>query len=334
MRIFYKRIVFIAIIITYVLTLLACSPSMPEKGNLPESSDFDGLTVNYIDVGQGDSILIVLPDEKSMLIDLGNELNAKNILTCLEQYKISKLDFLVLTHPDEDHIGGAKEVLSKINVSTVYIPDIRRDDYNEIVPVYALVVEQLKLMNTSFIVSENYKYIKGEDYIVAFLNPDPMKQSDSVYRDFHLAIKPTEEQKNDLSPIIYLEYAGARFLFTGDCGINVELNLLKKWNAGIIKNAFSSLGVNVNLENIDFLKVAHHGSAKSTCYQFLELIKPKNAIISVGGTNIHGHPSTETLERFENLEYDYKLWRTDVDGNISVLVSPDGEIKIETSISK
>jgi competence protein ComEC len=130
---------------------------------------------------------------------------------------------------------------------------------------------------------------------------------------------------------VYLEYKGVRFLFTGDNSSQKEQKLINDYKSGAIERFLFNKEVTVNLESIDFLKVAHHGSDDSTCADFLALTRPKNAIISVGGNNIYGHPSTSTLVKLEVANENVNVLRTDVKGTISVMVNKQGIVNVQTS---
>ncbi len=295
-----------------------------------ENGEFNGLSVHFLDVGQGDSILICFPDKTNMLIDCASSapFAVNNVKTALEIKGITALDTLVLTHPDVDHIGGVKSALKDIKIKKVYHPDIDQDrtGFEE----YFSVIEFLDNKGSEKRISLRGECF-GEDYKMVFLSPLPKRADGSTYRDLHFATQPTDKQINDVSPFIYLEYKGVRFLFTGDNSSAQETNLLTDYNSGILVQTFSNKGLNLKLEDIDFLKIAHHGSSDSTSSKFLSVVKPKNAIISVGGSNAYGHPASSTLERLQKANPSFKLWRTDENGAISVFVTDKGQIEIKTA---
>lgn len=299
--------------------------------NSSDNSVFEGLSVHYIDVGQGDCILICFPDQTTMLIDCGNggESSAKVISLELEKRKIQTINYLVLTHPDVDHVGSVKQALKEIEVELVYHPDVAQekqgfDDYFE-------ALEFLKEKGADTKISVRGECIVKGECSLAFLSPRQRNLKGSSYAEFHLAEMPTERQINDLSPYVYLEYKGVRFLFTGDNSSQKEQKLINDYKSGAIERFLFNKEVTVNLESIDFLKVAHHGSDDSTCADFLALTRPKNAIISVGGNNIYGHPSTSTLVKLEVANENVNVLRTDVKGTISVMVNKQGIVNIQTS---
>ena len=126
---------------------------------------------------------------------------------------------------------------------------------------------------------------------------------------------------NNSSAVIYLQYKDKRFLFAGDASSEVENKIMELYELSCFEEF-------VKLKDIDFLKVAHHGDSGASSKDFLKLLKPKNAIISVGANNRFNHPSTVTLSRLN--EIGSNLFRTDVLGNIAVNVNDAGAYKIQT----
>ncbi len=326
----------LALILLFTFGCYTVPPIESEELNPPESFTpsgqvFYGLSVHYIDVGQGDSILICFPDGKSMLVDCGNQSasSVEAVSSALKQKNVSELDYLVLTHPDLDHIGGTAIALKDLKVKKTFHPDIKRPK-EEFLDYYN-VLEFLQANGSEFEISTRGDFVSGDGYFLGFLTPKSTSQSDSAYREFNLAFPPTETQTNNISPMIYLEYKGVRFLFTGDNTAKSEKELITDYNSKLYDQIFEPCGVTVNLERIDFLKVSHHGSADASCYEFLSAISPKNAIISVGGENIYGHPASSTLIRLNSLGEKCDLWRTDVKGTVSVFVSTDGSCVVKPS---
>jgi competence protein ComEC len=170
-----------------------------------------------------------------------------------------------------------------------------------------------------------YSKIVGEDYYLAFLSPLGESLTANYYDEFNLLENPNDRQVNNLSPIIYLQYKGVKFVFTGDAGISQENMVVESYRAGVYDFIH---GKKVSLDNVDFLKVGHHGSADSTGQTFVNLLTPKNAIVSVGGNNVYGHPSTTTFTRLQQANQDIKVFRTDVLGTISIGVNGQGLSKI------
>lgn len=291
-----------------------------------DNKPYTGFMVGYLDVGQGDAIFIRFPDSKTMLIDCGinNETNEDTIEKFFTDYSITKIDYFVLTHPDLDHIGNATFILNNYQVQTVYMPYINtelRPSFTEFFSVLDLIEQkQIKTEISSYGIS-----ITGEQYKLAFLSPQPKDITNGNYAELNNAIIPSDKLINNVSPIIYLECLGKRFVFTGDAQRDVEKQVVDKYNITFYDTLYKNMSI--NLENVDYLKLSHHGSDDSSCEEFLSLLKPKNVIISVGANNSYGHPTSETLQLLDEVVKDYKLYRTDRNGNILVKVI-DGKLAV------
>lgn len=245
--------------------------------------------IYYIDVGQGDSILVVTPHlNKTILIDTGgivsfNENYKSNIvknktIPFFRRIGINKVDYLFLTHGDYDHAGEANELLSNFCVKKVFI---NKGNINNI---------EKKINNKEVLTLKNFII---DNIKVNSLN-------NNVFNN-----------ENDDSTILLFNIYDYKFLFMGDASIKTEEYLLN----------------NYILPNVDILKVGHHGSYTSTSTDFINVIKPKYSVISVGENNIYKHPNKSVLDILDNT----KLFRTDVDGTIEVKINKKG-YKIKTYV--
>lgn len=255
-------------------------------------------TITFIDVGQGDSILIELPFNKgNILIDTGGQtyfetwriksysISKNTIIPYLKKRGIKKLDYVVATHGDTDHMGESINLVQNFNVKKIIM---NNNDYNNL---ELNLIKNLKKLNIPYY--KGIKEINISDYKLKFLN------------------KENYDDENDSSNVIYTEINGYKLLFMGDAGIKVEENIIKQYN----------------LENIDILKVGHHGSKTSSSKKFIDYIKPKYSVISVGKNNMYGHPNTSVLN---NLEHS-KIYRTDEDGSIMFKIK-NNNLMIKTCI--
>ena len=226
--------------------------------------------INYItntffttimDVGQGDSIFIHLPHNKSnILIDAGGNINydgSKNIISYLKSEGIQKLDYLIITHGDYDHMGEAINLVNNFKVEKVIF---NCGSYNDLEKELIKVLDKKKI--------KYYSCIKE-------LNVDKNK--------LHFLQTKEYDNENDNSSVMYFEYNKYQFLFMGDAGIERERDIIDKYN----------------LSDIDVLKVGHHGSKTSSSKEFIDEINPKYSIISVGKNNRYGHPNKEVLNNLE-----------------------------------
>lgn len=231
------------------------------------------MTVTCLDIGQGDGIVITVPEGGKFLLDLGST-SKKNtaryqLLPFLKHQGISVLDGVMISHTDQDHINGVEELLDMIkkNLCTVRIKNLILPDWKEGDEAYRKL--ELLAGEAGVLVWKVHKgqKIKTAGAVLAFLSPD----SDNTGKD-----------TNEDGMVMELSYGKFRGLFTGDIGETTEKKLLPV------------------LDDVDFLKVGHHGSRYSSCREFLDVIQPELAFISCSSTNTYGHPSEETIKRLEN----------------------------------
>lgn len=275
------------------------------------------LRIHFLDVGQGDSTLIELPDGKIVLIDGGNSAKSteKHVLRYLNALKIDTIDYLVVTHADVDHCGGLNEVVKYKGVRNAYLPLTEIEKGSEYARLHATLMERncnwvYGSSSAEDIISTNEKY----DFHAKFLYP----HSDTVDESISSGKLPDGKLDNYYSTVLYLEYGGIRALFTGDIPLEIE-NHLKQGDAlGLYEN------MNVKLKNLDVLKVAHHGSGTANGWDFLQYTSPNTAVISCGKNNPYGNPSQTVLARLNEVEAD--VYRTDMHGNVVVTISQNGGV--------
>lgn len=324
-----NRIIAIIVLTATVLSLCACAKdgSLFKNGYTESERAIlnNGFSAHFIDVGEGDCSVIKFPDGKILMIDAGsdNEKIYKKIKSVLNELAVQKIDYLVLSHPDTEHVGNAGRLISDFTVGTVYMPNIKEEN-REYFPEFSAVYQRENAFTT--VNPKLYDYIAGESYFFAFLSPD-------FHGDYYAALNTgeniTEEIKDDVSPIIYLEYAGVRFILSSDARATAEQRIVEDYASTAYKNIFGMRGITIDLEDVDFYKTASHGDNKSNSEEFLNLLKPKRAVISVGGGNYKGHPSFAVLNRLLSVREGCELYRTDYFGTVSVLVDGNGEITLK-----
>ena len=324
-------IAIVAIVVTAAIIVGALYIVKPEwfRGPMPESGQ---LVVHYIDVGQGDCIYISFPDGTDMLIDCGSE--NKYQASAIDNLKTlnpdGKIDRVMATHSDQDHVSYLDEVLSEFQVNNIYMPNIessyeksfefankkgtvkelveksKRDMFTDEDKINTLVyarffVAALSEPNCNITLNIGKYEIRGQDYTFTFYC---LSQEEWESRNLKSAT-----QINAVSPIGILEYAGRRLVFTGDSN---------KSNEDYYCETYPYV-------DCDVLKVAHHGSRTSSSDDFLKHVKCEYAVISVGDGNSHGHPEQDTLDRLKANGIQ-KIHRTDKCGNVVLTVSHTGEM--------
>lgn len=222
------------------------------------------LKIYFIDVGQGDSTLIVTPKNKKILID-GGEGTPEVLLSYLLDRRINKIDYIIISHFDSDHCNGLIEVIEEIKVKNIIIS--RQSEESE---EYKKILNIIKQKNIKVsIVKEKDKIFIEKDFYIEILNP----AEELAFQDL-----------NNNSIVAKLIYINFSMLFTGDIE-KAEENLINKY-----KNNLKST----------ILKVSHHGSKTSTSEEFLKYVKPEIALIGVGENNKFGHPNQSTIEKLKN----------------------------------
>ena len=213
------------------------------------------VTIKFIDVGQGEAILIALP-EKTVLIDAGPTGSAPKIAQVLQELGRDKIDYLVATHPDEDHIGGMADVISNTQIGTIYAPNKTNNT-----ATYRKFLAAIQNNNLQITLAEAGTIIDQTDsYKLEILWP----KKDANF-----------PETNDYSIIIKLTVGNKTFLFTGDAPTNAILNS--------------------NPGHIDVLKLSHHGSRTGTTEQLVRKLSPTYAILSYAVDNSYGHPMQSVL---------------------------------------
>lgn len=249
------------------------TPETPST--LPESST----QVFFVDVRQGDGIYIETPQEKHIVIDCGTGDYMSDFLTFRG---IKKIDWLITTHPDADHIGGCDEILENMVVLNFMRPELKCETDT------CQALERVASEEEGMIEHYGYAGFNLEEYLDlnwAIISPNPDLEFDN---------------KNDNSLVIKMWDKNVEFLFTGDCGEECEEMIF------LLDKEVSS----------DILKVGHHGSKTSTSAQFLTMVNPAYAVLSYGDTNPYGHPAKEVLDRL--VRQNIQIVRTASAGDIEV----------------
>jgi competence protein ComEC len=242
----------------------------------------EGLVINFLNVGQGDSSLVVLPGGVKLLIDGGRP--DKKVLEELSDILPAndrRLDLVLATHNDSDHLGGLVEVLNRYEVGAFLYNGREDNNLSHFVEVMKIAKEK----NIPIISLEQGDKIKYRESLGNVLWP--------------ISSALTQKSTNEGSVVLKLFAGGTTSLFAGDISSKIE-NILK-----------SVVG------RVDILKIPHHGSKYSSSAEFLNLLKPRLAVIEVG-KNSYGHPTAEVLNRLSQIGA--SLYRTDLDGRVTAKV--------------
>lgn len=274
-RILYCSLILVALLVANS----GCQPTMPA------GPAHDQLIVHFIDVGQGDSILIQFPTGVNMLIDAGSDEYAAVVIDYLQAQGVKKLDYCIGTHPHEDHIGALDDVILAFPVTHVYLPKVEHTTRTFEDLITAISEKGLRIREAKAGVT-----IDVGPLVSALI----VAPNSSGYQDL-----------NDWSVVLKVTYGKTSAVFTGDVDRVSEQEMVE---------------ADFDLQ-ADLLKVAHHGSRTSSSIEFLALTHPRYAVISVGSGNTYGHPHPETIGRLVDLGA--SIYRTDLMG--SIVFRSDGQ---------
>ena len=262
-----KRFAIILLVLLTIILLLGC-----------DNSDGQPFLIYFLDVGQGDAIL-VRTAEGDVLIDAGTEESQETLCLRLEQLGVTELRLAVFTHADSDHMGGADGVLERVSVKEIWLSDAL--DTSE---------SALRLAQT----------LKTTDAEVNYVRHGVSMELGDAWISVLYPLAEDGADGNENSIVLKLHYGEIDVLFTGDAGAEQEKRLLETYGTSQLA--------------CDLYKVGHHGSNTSSSKEFLEAIRPRYAVISCGASNSYGHPTGEVLARLEGVGAE--VLRTDLVGEI------------------
>ena len=271
-KLFSKTIIFLIIILSF----LFIQKELEKKYNNQTNTNNSVMEIYYFNVGQADSTLIKC-NNYSMLIDAGNVLDGDNLSDYLKNdIKIDNINIVVGTHPHEDHIGGLYSIINNLTVDKIYMPNV---------------------ISTSKPFNDVLNIIKDKNLSISIpkIN-DTFNLGDMKFKVIY--VDDNEDNLNDSSIVLRLDYYNTSFLFMGDASKSVEKKILD-----------SDI-------DVDVIKIGHHGSNYSSSQSFINKVSPKYAIIEVGENN-YKHPSSEVLKMLE--KKDIEVLRTDEYGTIKLV---------------
>lgn len=245
-----------------------------------------GMAVHFVDVGQGDCI-VVESGGKYMLIDTGEADMGQRVINYLNNLGVEKFDYCIATHPHSDHIGSMAKVLSDFPAEKLIMPELSEINIPTTSTFEKFLLSAEENCDEIISAEAGYTYNMGEAEIQIL---GPCDQ---------------DEDLNNMSVVAKVTYGKSSFLITGDCSFDEEDD--------IMNNYYNQL-------DSDVLKVAHHGSSGSTSDEWLEAVEPEIAVISVGEGNSYGHPTKKVLDKLS--DFDCTVYRTDEIG--SIVLETDG----------
>ncbi|MGN0145239.1 MAG: ComEC/Rec2 family competence protein [Clostridium sp.] len=237
--------------------------------------------IHYINVDQGDAILVQV-NNKNLLIDSGPKTHKKQLMKYLLSLGISNLDYVIATHPHDDHIGNMNTIIDTFNINYFFAPKVYTSTKS-----FENMIESLKNKNMKIIPIKR--------------GCDTISLGSRTHVNIFSPINDIYDNENNYSPVIKISYGSTSFLFTGDAEEEIE-------------SALISLNDDISA---DVLKIAHHGSATSTSDSFLYKVNPKYAVISVGKDNVYGHPDKNVLSKL--CKHNIKTLRTDINNSITII---------------
>jgi competence protein ComEC len=250
--------------------------------------------IHFLDVGQGDAIAIRTPEDRWVLVDTGPassdfDAGARRVVPFLQDRGARRIEALVLTHPDLDHIGGAAAVLDALPVGFVFEPGLAvgKDSYVDLLGV-------VDSTDTEWRAARSGRTLRLDGATFDFLWPDP-------------EFVDAGGDANQISAVLRVTYRAFTMLLTGDAGTEIEQRLVDRHDTSL---------------RALMLKLGHHGSETSTGEEFLDIVQPEIVIVSAGRRNRYGHPAPAVMDRVTRRGI--PVARTDLEGTISFSVSEDG----------
>lgn len=359
---------YLTILLSFIMLLIAFFPyNRLGAFKAYAESEADNInflsTVHFIDVGQGDCIFIELPNKKSCIIDGGSSVYSSEVVKYIQKLGYSKIDLMIATHSDADHVGGLSAVLSNFEVKRILRPYVMSrgslletpDDLEYVYEYDRDIVIDNDESYSAFInlaYKETYDGKASEIEVISnrtlfpeFANSDenatvgfevisPVALEEEYLGDgrmrtrgYKSAYSIESDRMNTNSAVILYTISNnlesRKFLFTADATKTTE--------SEIINRCAENELLKERLQDIDCLKVAHHGSKNSTTAEFLDLVRPHVAIISVGIDNDYGHPDSGTVDRLRNYVASENLFRTDMSGSVKIKFGSDGNLWVETN---
>ncbi len=286
-----RKIIIISVAVLLVLALCGVGiyllkDKLVEDDIIAKALEDGDIVLHFIDVGQADCILIMTP-EGNMLIDTGTNSSEAQLKSYLYDLEIESFEYLVLTHPHDDHIGGADMIVKEFDVENVIMTDSDED-----IDMYTTLLSLIEDRDINLI-----EAVSGESFYVGECKSTVIAPNKD-YEEY--------DEVNSTSVVLKCEFGECSVILTGDAETDSEAEMIAEYGEFL---------------DCDILKLGHHGSKTSSSYRFLEITSPEYAIACCGKDNTYGHPAAEVVYRL-NL-FGIQLLRTDKEG--SIVFTCDGE---------
>ena len=284
--------------------LLALGAAIAAVWLVPAPHPANILSITVLDVGQGDAIVVHTPRGHTLIIDAGRSLGSDDegrrvVLPYLRSQGIRRVDALLLTHPDDDHVGGATSILDRISVGWLIVSPVRSTAWH-----YVRALRTARRRHIPIVHVVRGEVIRFPDGVTAqVLNPPEDAPRHREYRD------------NSLSIVLRVQFGRTAALLTGDADLPAERDMIA---AGMPLRA-------------EVLKLGHHGSKSSSSDEFLDAVRPRIAIVSAGLHNAFGHPHPTVLARLRARRI--SVYRTDYQGAVRVVSDGNGwQVRTATAL--
>ncbi len=292
-----KKLTLTEIILALIIFILGLIFGDQVTGPTENTATTGGLVdgkpaMHFVDVGQGDCTLITYNGD-AVLIDAG-PVSAGDSAAEYVMSQVDAIDYFIITHPHEDHMGGAADILENIKVKNVIMPD-----HGVETKFYQNAMKQIADHKVNVIYSEAHAVYDTGNIKITII--------DSVI--------PDEENLNNISIIARIDVGSTSIMTTGDAEVEEEMQVVENYTSILGSSLYDPA-----ILDCDILKVGHHGSTTSSTSEFLDLVTPGVAVISCGVDNSYGHPHQETLDLFA--DYGFEVYRTDLSGTIVLSGEP------------
>ena len=292
-----KKLTLTEIILALIIFILGLIFGDQVTGPTENTATTGGLVdgkpaMHFVDVGQGDCTLITYNGD-AVLIDAG-PVSAGDSAAEYVMNQVDAIDYFIITHPHEDHMGGAADILENIKVKNVIMPDQEVET-----KFYQNAMKQIADHKVNVIYSEAHAVYDTGNIKITII--------DSVI--------PDEENLNNISIIARIDVGSTSIMTTGDAEVEEEMQVVENYTSILGSSLYDPA-----ILDCDILQVGHHGSSTSSTSEFLDLVTPGVAVISCGVDNSYGHPHQETLDLFA--DYGFEVYRTDLSGTIVLSGEP------------